>query len=73
MMRAGLPDEPFQTPARKLLWRSAKLGRHLRWAALAVPSFLIVPTLFAVAACGNIGSDAGIVVTRLAIGSEYLF
>ena len=34
----------------------------MRWVALAVPSSLITPTLFALAACGNIGSDAGIVV-----------
>lgn len=34
----------------------------MRAFALAVPPFLIVPVLFALAACGNIGSDAGIVV-----------
>ncbi len=34
----------------------------MRAVALAVPEKLIIPTLFALAACGNIGSDAGIVV-----------
>jgi aminobenzoyl-glutamate transport protein len=34
----------------------------MRGVALGVPKALITPTLFAVAACGNIGSDAGIVV-----------
>jgi aminobenzoyl-glutamate transport protein len=34
----------------------------MRAVALSVPPKLITPTLFAVAACGNIGSDAGIVV-----------
>jgi aminobenzoyl-glutamate transport protein len=34
----------------------------MRGVALAVPAALITPTLFALAACGNIGSDAGIVV-----------
>lgn len=34
----------------------------MRGIALGVPSFLVIPVLFALAACGNIGSDAGIVV-----------
>ncbi|MCA9548446.1 MAG: AbgT family transporter [Myxococcales bacterium] len=34
----------------------------MRAVALAVPERLIVPVLFALAACGNIGSDAGVVV-----------
>jgi aminobenzoyl-glutamate transport protein len=34
----------------------------MRAVALSVPEALIVPVLFALAACGNIGSDAGIVV-----------
>lgn len=34
----------------------------MRSVALGVPTFLIIPVLFALAACGNIGSDAGIVV-----------
>ncbi len=34
----------------------------MRGVALGVPRSLITPTLFALAACGNIGSDAGIVV-----------
>ena len=34
----------------------------MRSVALSVPTFLIIPVLFALAACGNIGSDAGIVV-----------
>jgi aminobenzoyl-glutamate transport protein len=34
----------------------------MRSIALSVPSALIIPVLFALAACGNIGSDAGIVV-----------
>lgn len=34
----------------------------MRWVTLRVPPAFIIPALFAVAACGNIGSDAGIVV-----------
>lgn len=34
----------------------------MRAVALAVPERLIVPVLFGLAACGNIGSDAGVVV-----------
>lgn len=34
----------------------------MRWVALSVPERAIIPVLFALAACGNIGSDAGIVV-----------
>lgn len=34
----------------------------MRGVALSVPSRWIIPVLFALAACGNIGSDAGIVV-----------
>ncbi|GAB4225897.1 MAG: hypothetical protein Kow0062_28160 [Acidobacteriota bacterium] len=34
----------------------------MRAIALAVPVWLITPALFALAACGNVGSDAGIVV-----------
>ncbi len=34
----------------------------MRAAALAVPDRLIIPVMFALGACGNIGSDAGIVV-----------
>ncbi len=34
----------------------------MRGVALSVPTMLIIPVLFALAACGNIGSDAGIVV-----------
>lgn len=34
----------------------------MRAIALAVPSRLVTPVLFALAACGNIGSDAGVVV-----------
>ncbi len=34
----------------------------MRAVALAMPAKLITPVLFALAACGNIGSDAGIVV-----------
>lgn len=34
----------------------------MRSVALAVPRALVTPVLFALAACGNIGSDAGIVV-----------
>lgn len=34
----------------------------MRAVALAVPQRFIVPVLFALAACGNIGSDAGVVV-----------
>ncbi len=34
----------------------------MRAVALSVPRALIIPVLFALAACGNIGSDAGIVV-----------
>lgn len=34
----------------------------MRAVALAVPTRFIVPVLFALAACGNIGSDAGVVV-----------
>jgi aminobenzoyl-glutamate transport protein len=34
----------------------------MRGVAAAVPKALIVPALFALAACGNIGSDAGVVV-----------
>ncbi|MBD3869041.1 MAG: AbgT family transporter [Acidobacteria bacterium] len=34
----------------------------MRSIALSVPTMLIIPVLFALAACGNIGSDAGIVV-----------
>lgn len=34
----------------------------MRSVALAVPRGLVTPVLFALAACGNIGSDAGIVV-----------
>ncbi|MEM1025335.1 MAG: AbgT family transporter [Myxococcota bacterium] len=34
----------------------------MRAVALAVPRSLITPVLFALAACGNIGSDAGVVV-----------
>jgi len=34
----------------------------MRGVALSVPTVLVTPVLFALAACGNIGSDAGIVV-----------
>jgi aminobenzoyl-glutamate transport protein len=34
----------------------------MRSVALAVPAMLVTPVLFALAACGNIGSDAGVVV-----------
>ncbi len=34
----------------------------MRAIALAVPPMLVIPVLFALGACGNIGSDAGIVV-----------
>ena len=34
----------------------------MRAVALAVPARLVTPVLFALAACGNIGSDAGVVV-----------
>ena len=34
----------------------------MRGVALAVPGWLIIPVLFALAACGNVGSDAGVVV-----------
>jgi aminobenzoyl-glutamate transport protein len=34
----------------------------MRGVALSVPGWLIIPVLFALAACGNVGSDAGIVV-----------
>lgn len=34
----------------------------MRGIALAVPSQLVTPVLFALAACGNVGSDAGVVV-----------
>lgn len=34
----------------------------MRGIALSVPTVLVTPVLFALAACGNIGSDAGVVV-----------
>lgn len=34
----------------------------MRYIALSVPPRMLTPTLFALAACGNIGSDAGVVV-----------
>jgi aminobenzoyl-glutamate transport protein len=41
---------------------SGLIPTAMRGIALAVPPVLIIPVLFALAACGNIGSDAGIVV-----------
>ena len=41
---------------------SGLIATVMRWLAMAVPRVLITPTLFALAACGNIGSDAGVVV-----------
>ncbi len=41
---------------------SGLIPTAMRFVALSVPSFLIIPVMFALGACGNIGSDAGIVV-----------
>ncbi len=41
---------------------SGLIAVSMRAVALAVPDTLVVPVLFAAAACGNIGSDAGVVV-----------
>lgn len=41
---------------------SGLIPTAMRFVALSVPRSLIVPVLFALGACGNIGSDAGIVV-----------
>lgn len=41
---------------------SGLIPTAMRFVALSVPRQLIVPVLFALGACGNIGSDAGIVV-----------
>ncbi len=41
---------------------SGLIPTAMRGLALAVPTGLIIPVLFALGACGNIGSDAGIVV-----------
>ena len=41
---------------------SGLIPTAMRAIALAVPRWLIIPVMFALGACGNIGSDAGIVV-----------
>jgi len=41
---------------------SGLIPTAMRGLALAVPTSFIIPVLFALGACGNIGSDAGIVV-----------
>lgn len=41
---------------------SGMIPTLMRGVALGVPEKLIIPVLFALAACGNVGSDAGIVV-----------
>ncbi|MFT6142970.1 MAG: aminobenzoyl-glutamate transport protein [Myxococcota bacterium] len=41
---------------------SGLIPTAMRFTALSVPRWLIIPVLFALGACGNIGSDAGIVV-----------
>lgn len=41
---------------------SGLIPTAMRFIALSVPRALIIPVLFALGACGNIGSDAGIVV-----------
>ncbi len=41
---------------------SGLIPTGMRFIALAVPRWLIIPVMFALGACGNIGSDAGIVV-----------
>jgi aminobenzoyl-glutamate transport protein len=41
---------------------SGLIPTAMRSIALAVPRWLIIPVMFALGACGNIGSDAGIVV-----------
>lgn len=41
---------------------SGLIPTAMRAVALSVPRWLIIPVLFALGACGNIGSDAGIVV-----------
>jgi aminobenzoyl-glutamate transport protein len=41
---------------------SGLIPTAMRYIALSVPRWLIIPVLFALGACGNIGSDAGIVV-----------
>ncbi len=44
MTRAGLPEEPLAIPARRLAWRAAKLGRHLRWSALGAFGLALLAT-----------------------------
>lgn len=41
---------------------SGMITATMRAIALAVPTTLVTPVLFALAACGNVGSDAGVVV-----------
>jgi aminobenzoyl-glutamate transport protein len=42
--------------------RSGLLGVVMRGIAFAVPDRIVLPTIFMLGACGNIGSDAGIVI-----------